>query len=69
MRYYAKSAGITVHYCGEIFSHDSTLPSMTLKTAGTMASEYRTELSVKCMRARKDLPDGASKRGVTKLKS
>ena len=46
--YVLKQAGIRVHYCGEPFENDGSLPSDLIKTLKrTMAGEYSRELSVK----------------------
>jgi DNA invertase Pin-like site-specific DNA recombinase len=43
-----KSVQIPVHYCGEIFSNDGTIPNLIMKTLKrTMAGEYSRELGVK----------------------
>jgi DNA invertase Pin-like site-specific DNA recombinase len=46
--YVLKQSGIRVHYCGEPFENDGSLPSDLIKTLKrTMAGEYSRELSVK----------------------
>ena len=45
-----KSAGVPVHYCGETFANDGTLPSLIMKALKrTMAGEYSRELGVKVL--------------------
>lgn len=51
-----KSAGVPVHYCGETFSNDGSLPSLIMKALKrTMAGEYSRELGVKVFAGQKRL--------------
>ena len=45
-----KSAGVRVHYCGEAFPNDDSLPAMMMKALKRiMAGEYSRELGVKIL--------------------
>lgn len=59
-----KSSGIPIHYCGEIFSNDGSLPSLIMKALKrTMAGEYTRELSVKVFVGQKRLAELGFKQG------
>jgi DNA invertase Pin-like site-specific DNA recombinase len=59
-----KSAGVPVHYCGETFANDGTLPSMIMKTLKrTMAAEFSRELGVKVLAGQKRLAHLGFKQG------
>jgi DNA invertase Pin-like site-specific DNA recombinase len=51
-----KSEGVPVHYCGETFANDGSLPSLIMKALKrTMAGEYSRELGVKVLAGQKRL--------------
>jgi DNA invertase Pin-like site-specific DNA recombinase len=54
--YLCESAGTPVHYCGEQFRNDGTIPSSIMKALKrTMAAEYSRELSAKVYQGQKHL--------------
>src|SRR5450432_2235136 len=59
-----KAAGIPVHYCGETFANDGTLPSLIMKALKrTMAGEYSRELSVKVLDGQRRIASLGFKQG------
>jgi DNA invertase Pin-like site-specific DNA recombinase len=59
-----KSAGVPVHYCGEVFINDGTVPNTLLKALKrTMAGEYSRELGVKVFAGLKRLAQLGFKQG------
>jgi DNA invertase Pin-like site-specific DNA recombinase len=61
-----KSAGIPVHYCGEVFANDGSLPSSLMKALKrAMAGEYSRELGIKVFNGQKRLAELGFKQGGT----
>jgi DNA invertase Pin-like site-specific DNA recombinase len=59
-----KSAGVPIHYCGETFANDGSLPSSIMKALKrVMAGEYSRELSVKVIDGQKRLAELGFKQG------
>ena len=59
-----KSAGVPIHYCGEIFANDGSLPSSIMKALKrAMAGEYSRELGVKVIDGQKRLAELGFKQG------
>ena len=59
-----KSAGVSVHYCAEMFANDGSLPSLIMKALKrTMAGEYSRELGVKVLDGQKRLASLGFKQG------
>jgi len=59
-----KSAGVPVHYCGEVFVNDGSVPNALLKALKrTMAGEYSRELGVKVFAGLKRLAKLGFKQG------
>lgn len=59
-----KMAGIPVHYCGEVFANDGTIPNLILKAIKrTMAGEYSRELGAKVLAGQRRLASMGFKQG------
>jgi DNA invertase Pin-like site-specific DNA recombinase len=59
-----KSAGVPIHYCGEAFPNDCSIPSLVLKTLKrVMAGEYSRELSEKVIAGQKKIAQLGFKMG------
>jgi DNA invertase Pin-like site-specific DNA recombinase len=56
-----KKAGVTVHYCAEVFQNDDTIYAQLLKSMKRcMAAEYSRELGAKVFESKKRLHNWAS---------